>query len=109
MMMRLIFVGLCFFTLSIQAEPLQRGNITSCAYQAGTAVEIQKIRQQEGDNWETFEAKIKNIYQDSQGRTDLLIIAERVFIEPVTKSADEIHELIFNACIQRQQGTEPVT
>jgi len=92
-----------------QAEPLERGNITSCAYQAGTAYEIQHIRQQEGHNWEKFEANIKHIYKDSQGRDDLLAIAERVFIHPVETPADQIHDEIFNSCVERQQGTEPLT
>lgn len=98
---------LVLFAASIQAEPLDRHNITSCAYQAGTAYEIQNIRQQEGHDWEQFEANIKNIYKDSQGREDLLAIAERVFIQPADTPADAIHDQIFNACVQRQQGTEP--
>ncbi len=97
------------FSVSTQAEELQHGTITSCAYQAGTAFEIQKIRQTDGDNWEQFEANINKIYKDSQGRTDLLIIAERVFVEPADKSPDEVHDLMFNACVQRQQGTEPIS
>lgn len=96
-------------SVNLSAQEIQRGTITSCAYQAGTALEIQKIRQSEGDNWASFEAKIKQIYEESQGRTDLLIIAERVFVEPAEKTADDIHEQIFNACVQRQQGTEPIT
>lgn len=106
-MYRLLFMIL--FSAATQAEELQHGTITSCAYQAGTAFEIQKIRQTEGDNWTEFEANINQIYKDSQGRTDLLIIAERVFVEPADKSPDQIHGLIFNACVQRQQGTEPIT
>lgn len=89
-----------------QAEPLQRQNITSCAYQAGTAYEIQHIRQQQGHDWAQFSANINKIYADSQGRDDLLVIAERVFIQPVETEADVIHDEIFNACVQRQQGTE---
>lgn len=93
----------------IQAQPLERGNITSCAYQAGTAYEIQHIRQQEGHNWKKFEANIKQIYKNSQGRDDLLAIAERVFIQSADTPADVIHDQIFESCIQRQQGTEPLT
>lgn len=103
---------LIFFSLltgSAQAEELQRGNITSCAYQAGTAFEIQHIRQNEGHDWEEFEDNIMKIYGDSQGRDDLLVIAERVFIQPVDTPADTIHDQIFNACVQRQQGSEPLT
>jgi hypothetical protein len=98
---------LFFLANSATSAELERGNITSCAYQAGTAFEIQKIRQTETDNWEEFEKNIKQIYKDTQGRQDLLNIAERVFIQPMVKSPDDVHEIIFNACVQRQQGTEP--
>lgn len=97
-----------FCSTSLAAD-IQRGTITSCAYQAGTAYEIQKIRQTEGDNWDKFKANINKIYKDSQGRDDLLVIARRVFINPVDTSADKVHEQIFNACVERQQGTEPIT
>jgi len=109
-MMTILIHTLIFasFAVTAQAESLDRHNITSCAYQAGTAFEIQNIRQQEGHDWEQFEANIKKIYNDSQGRDDLLAIAERVFIQPPDSSADDIHEQIFNACVQRQQGTEPI-
>lgn len=108
-MQRYNWLVMILLSANLSAQDLQRGTITSCAYQAGTALEIQKIRQAEGDNWQAFEAKINKIYKDSQGRTDLLIIAERVFVEPVEKAADEVHDQIFNACVQRQQGTEPIT
>lgn len=98
-------------TMLMQIHPvcaeLQRGTITSCAYQAGTAYQIQNIRQVEGDDWESFEANIKEIYADSQGRDDMLAIANRVFIYPADKSLDFIHDEILNGCIARQQGTEP--
>ncbi|WP_151903914.1 hypothetical protein [Methylophaga nitratireducenticrescens] len=93
---------------SVQAENLEHGTITSCAYQAGTVNKSQKIRQTEGDDWETFETKIKSIYKDSQGRDDLLQIAKQVFIQPSSKSADFIHDQIFDACVKRQQGTESI-
>lgn len=99
-----IFLSL-FATAPLAAE-MQRGTITSCAYQAGTAYEIQKIRQTEGDDWQTFATNINKIYADSQGRDDLLMIAEWVFIYPVDKSLEFIHDEILNACIARQQGTE---
>lgn len=86
---------------------MQRGTITSCAYQAGTAYQIQNIRQVEGDDWDSFEANIKQIYADSQGRDDMLAIAKRVFFYPADKSLDFIHDEILNSCIARQQGTEP--
>ncbi len=107
-MTRIVFAVLfsLFITAPLAAE-MQRGTITSCAYQAGTAYEIQKIRQTEGDDWPAFEANIKQIYSESQGRDDLLIIAKQVFIYPVDKSLEFIHDAIMNACIARQQGTEP--
>ncbi len=103
-----------FFTLLLSlfatasfAEDIPRGTITSCAYQAGTAYQIQNIRQTEGDDWETFSIKINEIYADSQGRDDLLAIAKRVFFYPADKSLAFIHDEILDACIARQQGTEP--
>lgn len=97
---------LSFFATATFAEDIQRGTITSCAYQAGTAYQIQNIRQTEDDNWQTFVAKINKIYADSQGRDDLLIIAKSVFIYPADKSLEFIHDEILNACVARQQGTE---
>jgi len=108
-MKQLMFITLAFICNSaVHAENLEHGTITSCAYQAGTAYEIQKIRQTEGDDWETFETKIKSIYKDSQGRDDLLKIAKQVFIQPTSKSADFIHDQIFDSCVKRQQGTESI-
>lgn len=101
----IIVVSASMLVYPAHAE-MQRGTITSCAYQAGTAYEIQKIRQTEGDDWEAFAANINKIYADSQGRDDLLVIAKRVFIYPADKSLEFIHDEILNACIARQQGTE---
>ncbi|MDT8311639.1 MAG: hypothetical protein RQ732_09365 [Methylophaga sp.] len=100
-------VLLSLFATATSAEDIQRGTITSCAYQAGTAYQIQNIRQTEGDDWQSFEAKVSKIYADSQGRDDLLIIAKWVFIYPADKSLEFIHDEMLNACITRQQGTEP--
>lgn len=88
------------------AEDIPRATITSCAYQAGTAYQIQNIRQIEGDDWQTFVAKINKIYANSQGRDDLLVIAKWVFIYPADKPLEFIHDEILDACIARQQGTE---
>lgn len=99
--------ALLLLPITAQSAALDRHNITSCAYQAGTAYEIQNIRQQEGHDWDEFSANINNIYAESQGRDDLLVIAERVFIQPVETQAEDIHDEIFNACVERQQGTEP--
>lgn len=98
----------CLTTSFATAGDLERNTITSCAYQAGTAYEIQKIRQTEGDDWATFERKIKSIYQDTQGRKDLLSIGQRVYIYPLDTPLDKVHEEMFQACVQRQQGTEPL-
>lgn len=109
MLIKNAFLLLSLSMANVSAQPLERDNITSCAYQAGTAYEIQQIRQKEGHNWEQFEANILKIYSESQGRSDLLALAERVFIQPMETKADTIHDQIFNACVQRQQGTEPLT
>lgn len=106
MTIRSLTLLLSLFATALQAEEMQRSTITSCAYQAGTAYEIQKIRQAEGDKWPEFEANINKIYADSQGRDDLLEIAKRVFIYPGEKSLEFIHDEILNACIARQKGTE---
>ncbi|HET8807196.1 MAG TPA: hypothetical protein VFM76_02345 [Methylophaga sp.] len=100
------FVILLSLATAPLAAEMQRGTITSCAYQAGTAYEIQKIRQTEGDDWKSFEDNINKIYADSQGRDDLLLIAKQVFIYPADKSLEFIHDKILDACIARQQGTE---
>ena len=105
--MRLLCVLLLLFASSTFAEELQRQTITSCAYQAGTAEEIQRIRQQEGDDWATFESKVNKIYKPSQGRTDLLVIAKRVYLHSVATPTDEVHADILQACVARAQGTEP--
>ncbi|MTI63894.1 hypothetical protein [Methylophaga sp.] len=109
MLIKTAFLLLNSSMANVSAQPLDRDNITSCAYQAGTAYEIQQIRHKEGHNWEEFEANIRKIYSESQGRKDLLAIAGQVFIQPVETDADTIHDQIFDACVQRQQGTEPLT
>ena len=108
MLTRFILVLPALAVFNLMAQPLERGNITSCAYQAGTAFEIQNIRQVENHDWTQFKANIMQIYSESQGREDLLIIAERVFIQPPETAPDLIHDQIFNACLQRQQGSEPL-
>lgn len=100
-----ILISLLFLPFS-HAEDIKRDTITSCAYQAGTAYEIQSIRQTEGDTWDVFEANVKDIYADSEGRDDLLVIANWVFMYPAEKSLDFIHDDIMNACLERQQGIE---
>lgn len=94
-------------SLSLQAEELERLTITSCAYQAGTASEIQTIRQTEGDDWNEFEKKIMSIYKEGQGRSDLLAIARRVYLQPIKRTPHEVHVDMFNACVKRVNGTEP--
>lgn len=101
-----VCISSLLFLSVAQADDIKRDTIASCAYQAGTAYEIQLIRQTEGDDWQSFEANVKKIYAESQGREDLLAIAKRVFIYPADKSLDFIHEDVMNACLERHQGTE---
>jgi len=96
------------FSSTSNAEEVERSTITSCAYQAGTAREIQTIRQTEGDDWDQFEQKVLKIYGESQGRTDLLAIGKRVYFQPTTVTPDEVYGDIFKACNQRASGTEAV-
>ena len=109
MLKTIALVLLTHFSAPLMAETLNRSNITSCAYQAGTAYEIQIIRQTEGHQWDQFEANIKDIYKDTQGRQDLLTIARQVYIQPKETSADAIHDQLFKTCVDRQQGNEPLT
>lgn len=87
-------------------EELERSAITSCAYQAGTAREIQNIRQVEGDDWPQFEQKIKKIYKDTQGRYDLLAIGKIVYLEPLKRLPDAVYENTFNSCVKHIQGKD---
>jgi hypothetical protein len=103
----IVALAIVFTLPSYAAEELERGTITSCAYQAGTAREIQAIRQTEGDDWAEFEQKINMIYADGQGRTDLLAIAKRVYRHPTQLSPTEVHKDMFDACVERVKGTEP--
>lgn len=103
----IVILALAFTAPPIQSEEMERLTITSCAYQAGTASEVQTIRQSEGDDWSQFEQRILKIYGEGQGRTDLLAIAKRVYLQPVNMPPDEIHSDMFDACVQRANGTEP--
>jgi hypothetical protein len=103
----IVMLALTVFSPSYAAEELERGTITSCVYQAGTASEIQTIRQTEGDDWTQFEQKVNKIYADSQGRSDLLAIAKRVYRHPVKVAPIEVHKDMFDACVKRVNGTEP--
>lgn len=87
-------------------EELERAAITSCAYQAGTAREIQNIRQVEGDDWSQFVQKINKIYKDTQGRNDLLAIGKIVYLEPLKRLPDAVYEQTFNNCVKRLQGKD---
>jgi len=98
---------LLLFSSVVNAEEMERLTITSCAYQAGTAREIQNIRQSEGDDWSHFEQKVMTIYQDTQGRTDLLAIAKNVYLKSPEVSSDQIHDIIFSDCVKRSEGREP--
>lgn len=87
-------------------EELERSAITTCAYQAGTAREIQNIRQVEGDDWSLFEQKIKKIYKNTQGRYDLLAIAKIVYLAPLKRLPDAVYEQTFNSCVKHIQGKD---
>ena len=103
-----MIISALLLSLPVLAEEIERSTITSCAYQAGTAREIQTIRQTEGDDWAQFEQKVMKIYGDSQGRSDLLVIGKRVYFHPPTTPVDVVYGDIFKACNQRASGTELV-
>ena len=105
---KIMVILILAFALPIHAEEMERSTITSCAYQAGTAREIQTLRQTEGDDWSQFEQKIMKIYKDGQGRNDLLVIAKRVYLQPSKMLPTDVYSDIFDACVQRIQGTEAV-
>jgi len=86
------------------SEEMERHTITSCAYQAGTAREIQTVRQTENDEWSQFEAKIKTIYKQGQGRQDLLIIAKSVYEQPKATSTEAVYSTMFNGCTERTKS-----
>jgi len=109
MQYKIIMICVLMFTsATYAADELERGTITSCVYQAGTAREIQTIRQAEGDDWTQFEQKVNMIYADGQGRADLLAIAKRVYRHPTKLSPTEVHKDMFDACVARVKGTEPI-
>jgi len=87
------------------AADMERSTMTSCAYQAGTAREIQTIRQTEGDDWSAFEQKVNKIYKDGQGRTDLLAIAKNVYQQPIKTPLSKVYDMTFNACVKLTEGT----
>lgn len=93
-------------TTASSDEELEHSTITSCAYQAGTAREIQNIRQTDGDDWPQFEQKIKKIYKDTQGRNDLLAIGKIVYLEPIKRLPDAVYEYTFNSCVKHIQGKD---
>tara|TARA_R110001606_G_scaffold395664_1_gene568364 strand:- start:48211 stop:48543 length:333 start_codon:yes stop_codon:yes gene_type:complete len=107
-MMKHIFLFLLVLVSSAASsdEELEHSAITSCAYQAGTAREIQNIRQVEGDEWPQFEQKIKKIYKDTQGRYDLLAIGKIVYLEPLKQLPDAVYEHTFSSCIKHIQGKD---
>ena len=98
-----LFILTLLMTNVANAEEMERSTITSCAYQAGTAREIQTIRQNEQDSWAEFEQNVKTIYQDGQGRRDLLVIAKQVYSQPENTSTDTIYNDIFSACSERSK------
>lgn len=106
MQYKIIIILAFTFTFPIYAEEIERSTITACGYQAGTAREIQTIRQSEGDDWPQFEQKIKKIYKEGQGRQDLLVIAKLVYLQPTEILPTKIYENAFSACVQRIQGAD---
>jgi len=102
---KISFIFALLLSYPIHAEEIKRSTMTSCAYQAGTAREIQTIRQAEGDDWTKFEKKVKKIYKDGQGRTDLLAIAKMVYLQPTETSTSDVYEKTFSACVKLTEGT----
>jgi len=102
---KISFILALFVTLTINAGEMERSTMTSCAYQAGTAREIQTIRQTEGDDWSQFEQKVKEIYADGQGRTDLLAIAKSVYRQPVKTNISDVYDMVFKACVKLTEGS----
>ena len=101
-----ILTFLFTFPVIIYAAGMKRSTMTSCEYQAGTASEIQTIRQNEGDDWSEFEQNIKKIYKDGQGRDDLLVIAQSVYQQPINTLPITVHDQTFSACVKRTQEAE---
>lgn len=104
MQYKVSFISVLFVICPIHAEEIQRSTMTSCAYQAGTAREIQTIRQTEGDDWSQFEQKVMKIYKKGQGRTDLLAIAKMVYLQPTEVSVNEVYAKTFSACVKLTEG-----
>jgi len=105
MQYKISFILVLVFAYPSYAEEMDRSTITSCTYQAGTAREIQIIRQSEGDDWLQFEQKVKKIYKDGQGRTDLLAIAKSVYRQPVKATEGDVYDKVFKACVKLTEGT----
>jgi hypothetical protein len=87
----------CSLTRAEQTPPL---TIASCEFQAHTARQVQTLRLTEGDDWSQFEQNVKKLYQDGQGRTDLLTVAEQVYLTPLNLSADEVYAEMLSACVE---------
>ncbi|HEC58903.1 hypothetical protein LCGC14_1209140 [marine sediment metagenome] len=102
----ILFLSILVSSTAIADEEIEHSTITSCAYQAGTAREIQTIRQVEGDEWPQFEQKIKKIYKDTQGRYDLLAIGKIVYLEPLNNLPDVVYEHTFSTCVKHAQGRD---
>jgi len=105
MQTKMSFILALILTSPIYAAEMDRSTMTSCAYQAGTAREIQLIRQTEGDDWIKFEQKVNKIYKDGQGRTDLLAIAKMVYLQPTATSTADVYDKAFSACVELTEGS----
>jgi len=103
MQYKIAFLALCIST-SIVAKEMDHHTITSCAYQGGTAREIQTIRQTEGHDWTEFEQQIDKIYKQDQAKNDLLEIAKTVYQQALTATLDEVYDNAVTLCIKRTEA-----
>ena len=107
MKFKMLFIFLALASGSTSADDrLERSEMTGCSYEAGTAREVQKIRQSEGDDWQHFEQKIQQMYGDTQGRKDLLDVAKMVYLEPAVTLPDEVYSRTFDRCLKHAQGQD---
>jgi len=91
---------------AVNKDEIQKSTITTCSYQAGTAREVQNIRQVEGDDWPQFQQKINRLYKDTPGRRDLLQIGKMVYLQPPQTILDDVYGSAFDKCVERLQGDD---
>ena len=95
-----LFVLSLLFCLPAHAEQAPSITVASCEFQANTARQVQTLRLSEGDDWPEFEHNVKKLYKDGQGRADLLLVAEQVYLTPLNLSADEVYAEMLSACVE---------